>query len=146
MKETIDEFRGMELYDVIPYIIDGPYISSVPIEEGETNNSTNTKIITLNTENSIIGEGTIFYDILFFAKINNIPSRIIVNLEIQTKIQPMPSIIEQSIIHLDLSLPKKNGCLSTKNMTRWRTPTLFGSADMLKRISLLNFNTKQPTL
>ena len=63
LTRTVDEFKGMNPREVIPYIEGTPYISKVPIEPGMTNHEQQgQQIIGLNTENVEINEGLIrFY-------------------------------------------------------------------------------------
>ena len=56
--KTIDAFKGMNANDVVQYIEGEPYISTVPVEPGNTNQpeKDGTKIVGLNTENAEISE------------------------------------------------------------------------------------------
>ena len=58
--KTVDEFRGMNPKDVVPYIEGEPFISVVPVEPGLTNakkERDGQRIVGLNTENADINEG-----------------------------------------------------------------------------------------
>jgi len=84
--KTIDEFRGMNPKDVVPYIEGEPYIGVVPVEPGLTNvkrEENEQKIVGMNTENSEINEGLIRFDILFYVRMKDGISKMIINLEIQ---------------------------------------------------------------
>ncbi len=84
--KTIDEFRGMNPKDVVPYIEGEPFISVVPVEPGLTNaekEKGGKRIVGLNTENAEIGEGLIRFDIIFYVRMKDGISQIIVNLEAQ---------------------------------------------------------------
>lgn len=84
--KTVDEFRGMKPEDVVPYIEGEPFIGTVPAEPGQTNAATDKngqRIVGLNTENSEITEGLIRFDIIFYVRMKDGISQIIVNLEAQ---------------------------------------------------------------
>lgn len=84
--KTVDEFRGMEPEDVVPYIEGEPFIGTVPVEPGQTNRVTEKdgqRIVGLNTENAEINEGLVRFDIVFYVRMKDGISQIIVNLEAQ---------------------------------------------------------------
>ncbi|MCM1537068.1 MAG: Rpn family recombination-promoting nuclease/putative transposase [bacterium] len=96
--KIVDEFRGMDAEDVVSYIEGEPCISAVPLEPGMTNaeNGQSAKedaatgnekaghrIIGLNTENAEIGEGLIRFDIIFYVRMKDGISKVIINLEAQ---------------------------------------------------------------
>ena len=99
---TIEEFRGMNPKEVVNHIEGEPYISVVPVKSGMTNvkkkegekraksgkeseedTKTTEQVIGLNTENSEINEGMIRFDIIFYVRMKNGLSQIIVNIEAQ---------------------------------------------------------------
>ncbi len=88
---TVKDFEDMNPQDVIPYIEGEPCIGTVSIDPGLTNHkevftvdvSTCPKIQGLNTEQTEINEGTIRYDIIFYVRLPDGLSQIIVNIEIQ---------------------------------------------------------------
>ena len=83
---TAEEFKGMELEEVISYIEGEPYIGNVPVEPGLTNitsKSKGTMISGLNTENSEINEGEIYFDVLFYARTRDRASKMILDIEAQ---------------------------------------------------------------
>ena len=61
MKYTLDEFADMEIGDIIRCMSE-PQISSVSMESGYTNMA---KIQKTSEEDSVLGEGRIYYDIRF---------------------------------------------------------------------------------
>lgn len=84
--EAVDEFRGMSPKDVVPYIEGDPFISVVPVEPGQTNVVTEKegqRIVGLNTENAEINEGLVRFDIIFYVRMKDRISQIIINLEAQ---------------------------------------------------------------
>lgn len=84
--KVIDEFRGMKPKDVVPYIEGDPVIGAVPVEPGLTNvemEKDGQRIIGLNTENVEINEGLIRFDIIFYVRMKDGISQVIINLEAQ---------------------------------------------------------------
>ncbi len=84
--KTIDEFRGMNPKDVVPYIEGEPFVSVVPVEPGLTNRKREEggmRIMGLNTEAGEINEGLIRFDIIFYVRMRDGISQVIVNLEAQ---------------------------------------------------------------
>ena len=86
--KTVKEFKGMHPKDVIQYIEGDPEIGSVPVEPGMTNDEAKEvaygeRIIGLNTENSEINEGLVRFDIVFYVRMKDGISQIIVNVESQ---------------------------------------------------------------
>ena len=84
--KTVDEFRGMNPKDVVSYIEGEPFISVVPVEPGLTNiekEENGQRIVGMNTENAEINEGLIRFDIIFYVRMKDGISQVIVNLEAQ---------------------------------------------------------------
>ena len=83
---VVDEFKGMDA-DTVASLIEGePYISQVPVETGLTNKETvdartSERIVGLNTENSEIDEGKIYFDIIFYVRMRDGLAKMIINLE-----------------------------------------------------------------
>ena len=94
--KTVDEFKGMKPEDVVKYIEGEPSISVVPVEPGlanmEKTDATGQRIVGLNTENAEINEGLVRFDIIFYVRMKNGLSQIIVNIEAQ-KDEPTEYII-----------------------------------------------------
>ncbi len=84
--KTVDEFRGMNPKDVVSYIEGEPFISMVPVEPGLTNlekEENGQRIVGMNTENAEINEGLVRFDIIFYVRMKDGISQVIVNLEAQ---------------------------------------------------------------
>lgn len=84
--KTVDEFRGMNPQDVVPYIEGDPYVGTVPADPGLTNaaaEKNGRQIIGMNTEDTEIREGLARFDILFYVRMKDGLSQVIVNLELQ---------------------------------------------------------------
>ena len=83
LKFTIAEFQDSEA-EVIMELIEGePLVSKVSTEPGEINQTFHDKITGNNTENTELEEGTIFFDVIFYVRMKDGVSRIIINLEAQ---------------------------------------------------------------
>lgn len=89
---TMDEFQGMAPVDVVPFIEGEPFISVVPVEPGLTNAVTRKlrdcgksgqRITGMNTELTEIVEGLVRFDIIFYVRMKDGISQMIVNLEAQ---------------------------------------------------------------
>ncbi len=84
--KTVDEFKGMAPKKVVPFIEGKPYISTVPVEPGLTNKRSEAggqKIVGFNTENAEINEGLVRFDIVFYVRMKDGLSQIILNVEAQ---------------------------------------------------------------
>ena len=82
--KTVDEFRGMNPKDVVSYIEGEPFISVVPVEPGLTNTEKEKdgqRIVGMNTENAEINEGLIRFDIIFYVRMKDGITQVIVNLD-----------------------------------------------------------------
>ncbi|MDE7424267.1 MAG: hypothetical protein K2N51_11375 [Lachnospiraceae bacterium] len=84
--KTVDEFQGMNQKDVQSYIEGEPFVSKVPVEPGLTNiakEKDGQRIVGMNTENAEINEGLVRFDIIFYVRVKDGISQVIVNLEAQ---------------------------------------------------------------
>lgn len=101
---TVDEFKGMNPEEVVSYIEGEPYIGIVPVEPGLTNidkkNSKNQRIIGINTENSEINEGLVRFDIIFYVRMKDGLSQIIVNVEAQKDVPIGYNILNRAIFYV----------------------------------------------
>ena len=80
--KTVDEFCGMNA----SYIEGDPFVSIVPVEPGLTNTEkekAGQRIVGMNTENAEVNEGLIRFDIIFYVRMKNGISQVIVNVEAQ---------------------------------------------------------------
>ena len=102
--KIVDEFKGMKPEDVVKYIEGEPSISVVPVEPGlanmEKTDATGQRIVGLNTENTEINEGMIRFDIIFYVRMKNGLSQIIVNIEIQKDEPTEYKILNRAIFYV----------------------------------------------
>ena len=106
---TMDEFRGMRPQDVVSYIEGEPFISTVPVEPGMTNAEEKTdsgsvkagpRIVGLNTENMEVNEGLIRFDIIFYVRMKDGVSQVIVNLEAQKDEPKSYYILDRAVFYI----------------------------------------------
>ena len=102
--KTVDEFKGMRPEDVVKYIEGEPSISVVPVEPGlanmEKTDASGQRIVGLNTENAEINEGLVRFDIIFYVRMKNGLSQIIVNIEAQKDEPTEYKILNRAIFYV----------------------------------------------
>ncbi len=82
--KTVDEFKGMNPKKVVSFIEGKPYISEIPVEPGFTNKSDQKdgqRIVGFNTESAEINEGLVRFDIVFYVRMKDGLSQIIINVD-----------------------------------------------------------------
>lgn len=113
--KTVDEFQGMNPKDVVSYIEGDPFISVVPVEPGLTNTATEKngqRIVGLNTENAEINEGLIRFVIIFYVRMKDGVSQIIINLEAQKDEPTSYHILNRAVFYVSrlVSSQKERFC------------------------------------
>ena len=102
--KTVDEFKGMKPEDVVKYIEGEPSISVVPVEPGlanmEKTDAAGQRIVGLNTESAEINEGLVRFDIIFYVRMKNGLSQIIVNIEAQKDEPTEYKILNRAIFYV----------------------------------------------
>lgn len=102
--KIVYEFKGMKPEDVVKYIEGEPSISVVPVEPGlanmEKTDATGQRIVGLNTENTEINEGLVRFDIIFYVRMKNGLSQIIVNIEAQKDEPTEYKILNRAIFYV----------------------------------------------
>ena len=101
--KTVDEFKGMNPKEVVSFIEGDPYISVVPIEPGLTNKSyekEGQRIVGLNLENVEINEGLARFDIVFYVRMSDGLSQIIINLELQKDEPSEYKILNRTVFYV----------------------------------------------
>lgn len=84
--KTVDEFKGMNPKTVVAFIEGKPFISVVPVEPGMTNKSygkEGQRVVGFNSENTELNEGLVRFDIVFYVRMKDGLTQIIINLEAQ---------------------------------------------------------------
>ena len=112
---TIEEFREMNPKEVVNYIEGEPYISVIPVDSGMTNGKkkagdnpgkeledtkTTEQVSGLNTENSEINEGMIRFDIIFYVRMKDGLTQIIINVEAQKEEPRKYKIVNRAIFYI----------------------------------------------
>ena len=101
--KTVDEFKGMNPKDVVSYIEGEPFISAVSVEPGLTNaeqEKDRQRIVGLNTENAEINEGLIRFDIIFYVRMKDGISQMIVNVEAQKDEPTSYHILNRAVFYV----------------------------------------------
>ncbi len=94
---------GMNPKDVISYIEGEPFINTVPVEPGLTNTvveKDSQRVVGFNSENQEIHEGTIRFDIIFYVRMRDGLSQIIVNVEAQKDEPEKYEILNRAIFYV----------------------------------------------
>ena len=84
--KTVEEFKGMDPLEVAALIEGLPYISAVPVEPGLTNAvhfQNGQRLVGFNTENQELNEGLVRFDIVFYVRMKDGLSQVIINVEAQ---------------------------------------------------------------
>ena len=84
--KTVEEFKGMDPLEVAALIEGLPYIGAVPVEPGLTNAvhfQNGQRLVGFNTENQELNEGLVRFDIVFYVRMKDGLSQIIINVEAQ---------------------------------------------------------------
>lgn len=100
LKFTIKEFEDMEAEDIMELIEGEPLVSKVSTEPGETNQTFHGKITGNNTESTELEEGTTIFDIIFYVRMKDGVSRIIINLEAQGIEKPPYPLVNRTIFYI----------------------------------------------
>lgn len=88
--------------DVVPLIEGEPLILTVPVEPGLTNavlRKNGTRIVGFNTEASELHEGLIRFDIVFYVRMKNGLSQIIINVEAQRSEPARYAILNRAVFY-----------------------------------------------
>ena len=101
--KTVEEFGGMDPMDVIPYIEGDPFINTVPVDPGLTNTESErngTRVTGLNSENQELHEGLIRFDIVFYVRMKDGLSQMIINVEAQKDEPDGYDILNRAIFYV----------------------------------------------
>ena len=104
LAKTVDEFKGMKPEDIVTYIEGEPKIGIVPVEPGLTNvektDESGQRLKGLNSESIEANEGLIRFDIIFYVRLKNGLSQIIVNVEAQKDEPVSYKILNRAIFYV----------------------------------------------
>lgn len=104
VKRVVPEFHDVSLEEIQDHCIEATQISTVPIAPGKTNRKRRRAakyIRGLQTEDSVLGEGWITFDVLFYAKVPSSGERIkiIINVEAQRS-NPEYSLTKRAFFYM----------------------------------------------
>jgi hypothetical protein len=117
--KTVDEFKGMDPDAVVSYIEGEPFISVVPVEPGLTNSEreeNGQRVVGFNSENAKINEGMVRFDIVFYVRMKDGISQIIINIEAQKDEPTEYDILNRAIFYVSrlVSSQKERDFVNTK--------------------------------
>lgn len=101
--KTVGEFKGMSPEEAVPYIEGEPFISTVPAVPGLTNivkEKSGKRIVGMNTESTEVNEGLARFDIIFYVRMKDGVSQVIINLEIQKNEPAGYGILDRAVFYI----------------------------------------------
>ena len=99
---TVKEFQGMRAADIVSCIEGEPYISTAPVDPGLTNSEKEKdgqRIVGFNSENQELNEGLIRFDIIFYVRLKDGLSQIIINVEAQKEEPAEYHILNRAVFY-----------------------------------------------
>ncbi len=108
---TVKEFEGMNPKEVILLIEGEPYVSSIAVEPGLTNcltDKSGLKIVGMNTEDVEKNEGLIRYDIVFYVRMKDGLSKMIINVEAQKDEPQNYDILNRAVFYVSRLISSQN--------------------------------------
>ncbi|MCD7847920.1 MAG: Rpn family recombination-promoting nuclease/putative transposase, partial [Oscillospiraceae bacterium] len=97
---TVDEFKGMEPDEVEGFIEGDVHVGNVPVDPGLTNAENGERIVGLNTVQPEIREGYVTFDVIFYVRMRDGLSQIIINVEAQKDDTPGYDILNRAIFYV----------------------------------------------
>ena len=103
--EAVEEFQGISPEEVKSLIEDDIQIGKVPVDPGITNvivgvDENGKEIIGMNTVNEEVNAGYILFDIIFYVRLKEGRSKIIINVEAQRKEPTEYDILNRAIFYV----------------------------------------------
>ena len=101
--KTVEEFKGMDPLEVAALIEGLPYISAVPVEPGLTNAvhfQNGQRLVGFKTENQELNEGLVRFDIVFYVRMKDGLSQIIINVEAQKDEPSEYEILNRAVFYV----------------------------------------------
>ncbi|MCI8284034.1 MAG: hypothetical protein HFE90_02010 [Firmicutes bacterium] len=100
---TVDEFRELKVSEAAQHIEGEPYISIIPVEPGVTNSVSNRRgqrVVGFNSENIEINEGLIKFDIVFYVRMRDGISQMIINVEAQKDVPMEYNVVNRAVFYV----------------------------------------------
>ena len=95
LSKCIKEYKDLSPNEIVNYIEENPQID-IPIDQSLTNS----RIVGINNEDTTINEGLVRFDIVFYARIKDSLSKIIINIEAQKKEPTSYKILNRAIFYV----------------------------------------------
>ena len=118
MKSCLQEYEDCSIQDIAEKYIEGePEIAKVAVHPDETNQETGEFIHGISNEDNTVTEGTIRYDIRFFAVVPSSEEmiRLIINVEAQNEFYPGYPIIKRAIYYGSRMISAQYGTVFTES-------------------------------
>ncbi|MCD8220738.1 MAG: Rpn family recombination-promoting nuclease/putative transposase [Clostridiales bacterium] len=115
MKDCMSEFRNVDVKDIAEKYIEGsPAVSEVTVDPDE---KTPSRITGTGSEDAMVNEGTITYDIRFFAKAPRSDKEIwlIINVEAQNDFYPGYPLIKRGVYYCSRMISSQYGTEFTES-------------------------------
>lgn len=118
MKSCLKEYKNCSIQDIVEKYIEGePEVSKTAVHPDETNRETGESIHGVSNEDNTVTEGTIKYDIRFFAIVPSSEEviRLIINIESQNDFYPGYPIIKRAIYYCCRMISAQYGTVFTES-------------------------------
>ena len=108
MKECVQEYAGMDVREIVKYIEGAPQTAEIPVAPDE---AAIQRVSGRSTEDISLNEGTVTYDIRFFAAVPGTGEalRLIINVEAQNNFYPGYPIIKRGIYYCSRMISSQYG-------------------------------------
>ena len=141
--KTVEEFKGMDPLEVAALIEGLTYISAVPVEPGLTNAvhfQNGQRLVGFNTENQELNEGLVRFDIVFYVRMKDGLSQIIINVEAQKDEPNEYEILNRAIFYVSrlVSAQKERDFESSSYDDIKRVYSIWICMNMEENLDLLN--------
>ena len=110
MKSCLPEYKTCSVDEIAANYIEGePQISDIAVHQDEQKNSS--RIQGMNTEDASINEGTVTYDIRFYAlaPVSGERIRLIINVEAQNDFYPGYPVVKRNIYYCSRLISSQHG-------------------------------------
>lgn len=112
MKDCVEEYKNCTVKDITEkYIEKDPEISATAVNPDETNRAEKESVTGMNTEDKSVNEGTVYYDIRFFASAPGSSQiiKLIINIEAQNDYYPGYPLVKRGIYYCGRMLSAQYG-------------------------------------
>ncbi|MCD8006136.1 MAG: Rpn family recombination-promoting nuclease/putative transposase [Oscillospiraceae bacterium] len=100
LKATVEDLHDIPPEEIESLIEDEIYVGNVPVDAGFTNAVNGDRVVGLNTVQAEQFEGMIVYDIVFYVRIGDERSKIIINIEAQKDEPSGYNILNRAIFYV----------------------------------------------